>query len=261
MGTICAHLGHKVNAYVCPFRPLRARAQIGPNKPMANNLKALREMRGWTQEHLAGLMGTTRDMYVKLERGGPGGRRLSDKWIARASEAFGVDAGEIVTDKPLDANGDAPPPTRERDEIDELDARAGLGGGGVPTMDVRRDGNHADAVKSDRWKFPPEFLHYELRAPASRLIVLETIGDSMFPTIGPSERVIVDTGHKAPSPDGIYALRDQFGGMIVKRLQVLRRGEPPVVRVISDNPAHDAEEVGLDEIEIIGRVLFGMRRF
>lgn len=226
---------------------------------MANNLKSLRQSRGWSQEHLASLMGTTRDMYVKLERGGPQGRRLSEKWIQRAADAFGVDAGEIVTDAPLDANGDAPMPDRAHDEIDELDARAGLGGGGVSTIDVRRDGIHADAVKADRWRFPSDFMHYELRAPAARLIVIETMGDSMAPTISPGERVIVDTGHKAPSPDGIYALRDQFGGMIVKRLQVLRR-DPPVVRVISDNPAHDAEEIGLDEVEVVGRVLFSLRR-
>ena len=36
-------------------------------------------------------MGTTRNQYVKLERGE---RRLSDVWIDRAAKAFEVDAGE-----------------------------------------------------------------------------------------------------------------------------------------------------------------------
>jgi len=31
--------------------------------------------------------------------------------------------------------------------VPELDIRAGMGGGGVPAREVRRDGEHADPVK------------------------------------------------------------------------------------------------------------------
>ncbi len=61
---------------------------------MANNLRALRDGRGWSQEEAASALGTTRNQYVKLERGT---RRLSEKWIERAANAYGVDAGDIVT--------------------------------------------------------------------------------------------------------------------------------------------------------------------
>lgn len=61
---------------------------------MANNLKILREERNWSQDEAAAAMGTTRNQYAKLEGGS---RRLSDKWIDRAAEAYGIDAGEIVT--------------------------------------------------------------------------------------------------------------------------------------------------------------------
>ena len=61
---------------------------------VANNLKALREGRSWSQDHAAEALGTTRNQYAKLEGGS---RRLSEVWIARAAAAFGVDAGEIVT--------------------------------------------------------------------------------------------------------------------------------------------------------------------
>ena len=63
---------------------------------MANNLKALREGRAWSQEQAAAALGTTRNQYAKLEGGS---RRLSDVWIARAAAAFGVDAGDVVTDR------------------------------------------------------------------------------------------------------------------------------------------------------------------
>jgi transcriptional regulator with XRE-family HTH domain len=64
---------------------------------MANNLRALRGTRGWSQEDAATALGTTRNQYVKLENGA---RRLSDKWIERAADAYGIDAGEIVRGKP-----------------------------------------------------------------------------------------------------------------------------------------------------------------
>lgn len=63
---------------------------------MANNLKALREAREWTQEQAAAAMRTTRNQYAKLEGGS---RQLSPKWIDRAAEAYGIDAGEIVTSR------------------------------------------------------------------------------------------------------------------------------------------------------------------
>lgn len=60
---------------------------------MANNLRALRDQRGWSQDDAATALGTTRSQYAKLERGA---RRLSDKWIDRAATAYGVDTGDIV---------------------------------------------------------------------------------------------------------------------------------------------------------------------
>ena len=82
----------------------------------------------------------------------------------------------------------------------------------------------------------------------------------MSPTILSGDRVIVDTGHRIPSPDGIYAVRDRYGSIVVKRLQVLRSGDPPRIKIISDNAHHALEEVGADEIAIVGRVLWALKR-
>lgn len=81
----------------------------------------------------------------------------------------------------------------------------------------------------------------------------------MAPTIQPGERVIVDTGHRLPSPDGIYALRDRFGAIVVKRLHSPGRGKS--IKVISDNPMHPPEEMDLQEIAIVGRVVGGWKRY
>lgn len=60
---------------------------------MANNLKALRKRKGFTQEDLARAMGTSRDQLAKLESGA---RRLSNVWIDRAAHALAVDPADLV---------------------------------------------------------------------------------------------------------------------------------------------------------------------
>ena len=146
-------------------------------------------------------------------------------------------------------------------QVPELDTRAGLGGGGVPAREVRKEGRHADPIKSEGWLFPASFVREQLHAATARLLVLDTTGDSMAPTIGSGERVIVDTGHKTPTPDGLYAIRDTFDCIVVKRLQLLRSARPPRVKIISDNTNHPSEEVPLSELEIVGKVLCGLKLF
>ena len=120
---------------------------------------------------------------------------------------------------------------------------------------VRKAGSYADSLKAERWGFPPSFVRDQLQVSADRLVVMEIDGDSMAPTLTSGDRVIVDTGHKTPSPAGLYAIRDALEGIVVKRLQLLRSAQPPRIKIISDNPKHAAEEVLLDEIEIVGKVV------
>ena len=140
-------------------------------------------------------------------------------------------------------------------QVPELDTRAGMGGGGLPTREVRKDGKHADPLKAEGWLFPASFVREQLHTSPGRLLVLDTTGDSMAPTVVSGERVIVDTGHKTPTPDGLYAIRDTFECIVVKRLQVVRSSRPTRVKIISDNPNHPSEEIPLGELEIVGKVL------
>ena len=144
--------------------------------------------------------------------------------------------------------------------IVEIDVRAGMGAGEFSDREVRVNGELRDRVKSESWHFPETFVRGDLRSSPNRIIIAETQGDSMLPTIQPGERVVIDTAHNLPSPDGIYAIRDRYEGIQVKRLQVLRRGDPPRILIISDNEAHPNEEVGADEIAIVGRVICSLRR-
>lgn len=140
--------------------------------------------------------------------------------------------------------------------VPEVDARAGAGPGRVGDHEVvtlqRGETYVGHRVISD-WVFPSAFLRHELHVQPGGIMVLEVVGDSMSPTLETGDRVIVDTSHCRPTPDGIYVIEEGDGPM-VKRLQLIRRSEPGEVRIISDNPRHEPYTLRLDDIRIIGRV-------
>jgi phage repressor protein C with HTH and peptisase S24 domain len=140
--------------------------------------------------------------------------------------------------------------------VPEVDARVGAGVGQVGDHEVvtlqRGETYVGHRVISD-WVFPSAFLRHELHVQPGGIMVLEVVGDSMSPTLETGDRVIVDTSHSRPTPDGIYVIEEGDGPM-VKRLQLIRRSEPAEVRIISDNPRHEPYTLRLDDIRIIGRV-------
>ncbi len=126
----------------------------------------------------------------------------------------------------------------------EIDSRAPLTRGRVVSR-----------FKAEPWVFPESFVSEQLHTTSADLFVLEMNGDSMAPTVLSGERVVVDTGHKNPIPDGLYAIRDAFEAAVVRRLQVLRSATPTRVKIISDNPNHASEEIPLSDLEIVGKVV------
>jgi transcriptional regulator with XRE-family HTH domain len=121
--------------------------------------------------------------------------------------------------------------------------------------EVRRDGRHSDPIKSDRWFFPSSFVKEQLHTSPDRLLIIEAEGDSMAPTISAGDRVVIDTGHKDPTPDGLYAIRDTLKSVVVRRLQLLRSARPPRIKIISDNHNHPPEEVTVADLEVVGKVV------
>ncbi len=138
-------------------------------------------------------------------------------------------------------------------QVAEVDTHAG------PAS--RKGARYGNSLKSERWVLPESFVREQLHASPEHLLVLEVTGDSMAPTIGAGERVIIDTGHQRPSPDGLYAIRDTFGSMMVRRLQVLHAARPMRVKVISDNSNHSSEEAPLGDLEIVGKVVCSLKLF
>lgn len=169
----------------------------------------------------------------------------------------------------LEAGGEEEPSETPRpvdfpkDAIKELAVKAGMGTGQTITTTYKRDGKEikeVDAILDDYWRLPPHFVRSNLGAKISDLLVIECTGDSMEPTLRAGDRVIANTAHRKPSPDGLYAIRDSLGEIVVKRLEIF--GKDPIrVRVISDNPRHGPKEWDLDEMEIVGKVVAGLKLF
>lgn len=182
---------------------------------------------------------------------------------AKPFSTFDPDAPEPVVDP------DAPMTVGEHTgaqgipagSIPQIDVTAGMGGGGLTVI---RDGipgksgmTFSAEVVRDFWRIPNEVLR-SVGASPDFLAVLPVQGDSMQPTLHDGEWVVADTRHRWPSPDGVYALNDAFGGVVVKRLEVISKPGDEVQRVavISDNPRHQPKEWDVDDLRIIGRVIW-----
>jgi transcriptional regulator with XRE-family HTH domain len=166
--------------------------------------------------------------------------------------------GEVKADEARQRGGAKPDDTRC--SIPEIDIHAERAGRGS-AKEGRKIGRHTDPIKSERWGLPLSFVREQLHASTEQLIIIEVDGDSMAPTIMSGDRVVVNTGHTAPTPDGIYAIRDTLKRIAIKRLQLLRSARPPRVKIISANQNHAVEEVPLSGLEIVGKVVCGVRLF
>lgn len=187
-------------------------------------------------------------MQQFLERGVP--RQLKEKDLRKLAglldldpEILGLGQMEGVYRSPADRL------------IDEIDVTAGLGGGGLSIIEnttVNGVTFHREAVR-DHWRLPDSILS-RFNAQPHHIKAFPSKGDSMYPQILDGDVVFADTRHRVPSPPGVYVLADQFGGVVVKNLEVISRpnDDPILVRVSSSNPKYLDQELTLDEIFIIG---------
>ena len=143
-------------------------------------------------------------------------------------------------------------------EIPVIDVKAGMGAGGeiMIVNGVNNAVTVSTEVIKDYWRLPENLLS-KLNVVASNVAVLPAYGDSMSPTINDGDAVFIDISHRVPSPPGIYALADELGGVIIKRLEIVSRpgADEIEVEVISDNPHHKPRILNLSEITILGRYI------
>src|SRR5271156_4808793 len=75
-----------------------------------------------------------------------------------------IESSDVLREEPAHDDSLGPAPG----QVPELDTRAGLGGGGVPAREVRKDGKHADPLKGEGWLFPTSFVRDQLHTSSGR---------------------------------------------------------------------------------------------
>lgn len=180
--------------------------------------------------------------YVQqyLKRGSP--RRLAERDRRLLAEFFGVEEallGAPDRERPLD----------RLVPVARLDVRAAAGAGALETGE-RRLAHIA---------FDPAWLRRVARGRPEQLSLIRVAGDSMAPTLGDGDDILVDRGDGADRlRDGVYVLRLE-GALAVKRIALGPDRSTATVR--SDNPAWpDLPPCQPRALDILGRVVWTGRR-
>lgn len=182
--------------------------------------------------------------YIK--RGSP--RRLGEQDRARIAAYLGV--SEALLGGPALRVAAPTPRARRRDLV--LVPKLAIGASAGPGASV--DG---EAVEGEV-AFDPRWLR-DLGADPRALSIIRVEGDSMAPTLGDGDDILVDGGDAAARlRDGIYVLR-MDDVLMVKR--IARAPGPGRVSVISDNPHYRSwDDLPLSAIRLVGRVIWTGRR-
>lgn len=214
-----------------------------------NNIEALREHRGWKRPELAKRMGTTPQQIERLEKGQ---RKLSQDWIDKAADAFGVTPAAIISNEVALAGArsarthPSTDDTLEMVGIQNIDQAFGLGGAFTDSP-----------VEIEVLHFPKIWVDSITRSPPELLTWARGRGDSMEPTIRDGDLVLLDRSkRKVDEQDAIWAYT--IGDIAsIKRLRV--KGDR--YQILSDNPTVPDDEEPIDFVNVVARVIFvGMRK-
>lgn len=102
----------------------------------------------------------------------------------------------------------------------------------------------------DNFRFSKKWLR-EQGLEGGQLSAISVEGDSMEPLLRAGDEVLVDL-RKQPFRDGIYVVRLD-DNLLVKRVAAQGGGR---LSLLSQNPAYPPLNVGVDTVEIIGRVVW-----
>lgn len=135
-------------------------------------------------------------------------------------------------------------------------------GGAITFVDEGEPNNHgmtlaAESI-SDYWRLPYSIIS-ALSLRTTEVIALPVKGSSMLPLLADGDVVFIDTRHRRPSPDGIYALADDFDEIIVKTLRAVDGDDGERwIEIVSTNPEYPVRRRRPSELRIVGRA---MRKF
>lgn len=232
---------------------LAAVGQLANSYAMANRIRELRKARRITLEDLADSAGISTTHLSRMETGERGLSLEYAVRIARALSCEVVDLTSEFSEDDIEAARrlELPEKSAAAGDIANLNIHAGMGNGGLLSIDGAESGFVPSHYTEGYWTFPDpvkeRFRHI------NKTHALPVLGDSMSPTLRDGAIVFVDTTHTVPSPPDIYVV-DYGDGLMVKRVELIPRSEK--VRIISDNSQHyPSYELSREDVRVFGRVV------
>ena len=107
--------------------------------------------------------------------------------------------------------------------------------------------------------FSRDLVERELRADPAQLLAMVAEGNSMEPEFRGGDQILVDTRRKSLAQPGAFCLWED-DGHVIKYLERIPGTDPAMVRVISSNNLYEPRERLLDDIRVIGKVVWFGRR-
>ncbi len=214
-----------------------ARALVSEKVGMERKgLKIARKRANLTQEAIAEAMGVSVPQVSRWEGGKDG---IPSQRLMALAKAYRASLEELLGEDEVE-----PVPAVM---IELLPTNVGAGGGGTG------EGEYRSVA------FPRSLIEDELKVDPSDLLAVQVEGDSMKPEFLPGDQLLVDKRKVSIAQPGAFCLWDG-DGYVIKFLEKVYDSEPPKVRVISENRRYQTVERLVDEVSVMGRVIWFARR-
>lgn len=212
-----------------------------------NRLAQLSKERGASLASLSELLGRNASYLQQfIKKGSP--RKLEEGDRRTLAEFFGVDESELgAPDNPTQEKSYRAGPDGRRlapeagyIDVPRLNIGASAGPGALP----------AGEEAFDAFRFSRRWLA-EQGLEGAKLSAITVEGDSMEPLLNDGDEILIDTSER-PFRDGVHVVR--LGDtLMVKRVAQAGAGR---FSLLSQNLAYPPVDVGAEEMQVIGRVVW-----
>lgn len=128
----------------------------------------------------------------------------------------------------------------------------------LSTLSVENGAIITSETEGEPYYFHRTWISDRLSTKPNNIRLLFVEGDSMEPSLCHGDMVLLDLTKNSPSPPGIFVLFDGMG-LTIKRLELISGSDTPMVRISSDNPQYDVAQQAIEDIQIVGRVVWFAR--